>query len=296
MLADVPMVFILVGITAYTVLSGADFGAGLWTLVPGGGQAGAAATRDHTRHAIGPVWEANHVWLIFVLTVAWTCYPGAFGSIVSTLAVPLLIGDRDHLPRHRLRAAQPVLPRRGARRAAGGVPVRAVLGAHPVRAGHGDRRDRDRAGAGRQRRGDLVTSWLNPVSVLAGVLAVAFSGVPGRGLPGRRRPQIGRTGPGSPLRFPHPGPSPPAVVAGALALAGAAGDPRFGRIAVARSHQRSRTGACGRQRAGRGGDDGAGVSWPVGACLGVGGARGGGGHRGLGRGAIAVRAAGPDRR
>ena len=39
MLADVPMVFILVGITAYTVLSGADFGAGLWTLIPGGGQA-----------------------------------------------------------------------------------------------------------------------------------------------------------------------------------------------------------------------------------------------------------------
>src|SRR5690242_21738743 len=72
MLADVPMVFILLGITAYTVLSGADFGAGIWTLVPGGGQAGAAATRDHTRHAIGPVWEANHVWLIFVLTVAWT--------------------------------------------------------------------------------------------------------------------------------------------------------------------------------------------------------------------------------
>ena len=91
MLADVPMVFVLVGITAYTVLSGADFGAGFWTLFPGGGHADAATTREHTRHAIGPVWEANHVWLIFVLTVAWTCYPGPFGSIVSTLAVPLLI-------------------------------------------------------------------------------------------------------------------------------------------------------------------------------------------------------------
>jgi len=42
MLADVPMVFILTGITAYTVLSGADFGAGLWTLLPGGGRADAA--------------------------------------------------------------------------------------------------------------------------------------------------------------------------------------------------------------------------------------------------------------
>src|SRR5262249_54045829 len=88
-LADVPMVFILVGIIAYTVLSGADFGAGFWTLVPGGGRADATTTRDHTRHAIGPVWEANHVWLIFVLTVCWTCYPGAFGSCVSTLAIAL---------------------------------------------------------------------------------------------------------------------------------------------------------------------------------------------------------------
>ena len=91
MLADVPMVFILVGITAYTVLSGADFGAGLWTLAPGGGQASAAATRDHTRHAIGPVWEANHVWLIFVLVTLWTAFPRAFAPIMSTLAVPLTL-------------------------------------------------------------------------------------------------------------------------------------------------------------------------------------------------------------
>ena len=56
----------------------------LWMLLPGGGQADAATTRDHIRHAIGPVWEANHVWLIFVLTVCWTCYPVSFGSIVST--------------------------------------------------------------------------------------------------------------------------------------------------------------------------------------------------------------------
>jgi cytochrome d ubiquinol oxidase subunit II len=147
MLADVPMVFILVGIAAYTVLSGADFGAGLWTLVPGGGQAGAAATRDHTRHAIGPVWEANHVWLIFVLTVAWTCYPGAFGSIVSTLAVPLLIAAIGIIFRGTPFALATVI---GAI-ATGRVPVGNA-------------------------RGDPITSWLNPVSVLAGVLAVAFSG------------------------------------------------------------------------------------------------------------------------
>ena len=177
MLADVPMVFILVGITAYTVLSGADFGAGLWTLIPGGGQADAATTRDHTRHAIGPVWEANHVWLIFVLTVAWTCYPVAFGSIVSTLSIPLFIAAVGIIFRgDHVRAAQPARPRRGPRRPGRGERVRAVVGAHAVRAGHGHRRDRDRAGAGRQRARRPVTSWLNPVSILAGVLAVAFSG------------------------------------------------------------------------------------------------------------------------
>ena len=177
MLADVPMVFILVGIAAYTVLSGADFGAGLWTLVPGGGQAGAAATRDHTRHAIGPVWEANHVWLIFVLTVAWTCYPGAFGSIVSTLAVPLLIAAigiifrgtayalRSQFSRDEEHGVRPVEYLFALSSVLTPFALATVIGAIAT----------GRVPVGNA-RGDLVTSWLNPVSVLAGVLAVAFSG------------------------------------------------------------------------------------------------------------------------
>jgi cytochrome d ubiquinol oxidase subunit II len=91
MLAEVPIVLILVGIAAYTVLAGADFGAGFWTLFAGGGRVGRLATREDARHAIGPVWEANHVWLVFVLVVCWTAYPTAFGSITSTLAIPLFI-------------------------------------------------------------------------------------------------------------------------------------------------------------------------------------------------------------
>src|SRR5262244_3046630 len=91
MLADIPVALMLVGLAAYTVLAGADFGAGFWTLVPGGGRASSAATRDHARHAMGPVWEANHVWLIFVLVVCWTAYPLAFGSMLSTLSVPLFV-------------------------------------------------------------------------------------------------------------------------------------------------------------------------------------------------------------
>ena len=177
MLADVPMVFILVGIAAYTVLSGADFGAGLWTLVPGGGQAGAAATRDHTRHAIGPVWEANHVWLIFVLTVAWTCYPGAFGSIVSTLAIPLLIAAIGIIFRGTAYALRSQFSRdeeHGVRLVEYLFALSSVLTPFALATVIGA------IATGRvpvgNARGDLITSWLNPVSVLAGVLAVAFSG------------------------------------------------------------------------------------------------------------------------
>ena len=177
MLADVPMVFILIGIAAYTVLSGADFGAGLWTLLPGGGQADAATTRDHTRHAIGPVWEANHVWLIFVLTVAWTCYPVAFGSIVSTLAIPLLIAAIGIIFRGTAYALRSQLERgesRDVRAVENLFALSSVLTPFALATVIGA------IATGRvpvgNARGDLVTSWLNPVSVLAGVLAVAFSG------------------------------------------------------------------------------------------------------------------------
>jgi cytochrome d ubiquinol oxidase subunit II len=88
-LAEVPMLLILVGLAAYIVLAGADFGAPLWAALARGDDA--AEIREHSHAAMGPVWEANHVWLIFVLVVCWTAYPVAFGSIASTLAVPLLI-------------------------------------------------------------------------------------------------------------------------------------------------------------------------------------------------------------
>jgi cytochrome bd-type quinol oxidase subunit 2 len=91
MLAEIPALFILAGLIAYTVLAGADFGTGFWTLVAGQGRAGRAAARAYARHAMGPVWEANHVWLIFILVVCWTAYPIAFASITSTLAAPLLL-------------------------------------------------------------------------------------------------------------------------------------------------------------------------------------------------------------
>ncbi len=87
-LAALPMVFILAGIALYAVLAGADFGAGFWLLSGPGTHGAESATRPPS---MGPVWEANHVWLIFVLTVFWTAYPVALGSIASTLVVPLFI-------------------------------------------------------------------------------------------------------------------------------------------------------------------------------------------------------------
>jgi cytochrome bd ubiquinol oxidase subunit II len=89
-LYDIPLVFALIGMALYTVLAGADFGSGTWQLTAGSGP-GATRIRDHAHESVAPVWEANHVWLIFVLVVTWTAYPVAFGSIASTLCVPLLL-------------------------------------------------------------------------------------------------------------------------------------------------------------------------------------------------------------
>src|SRR4051812_5963374 len=87
---DVVAVILFVGVTAYALFGGADFGAGFWDLVAGGPERG-AAPRKLIQHSIGPVWEANHVWLIFTLVVMWTAFSHAFASIMLTLFVPLTL-------------------------------------------------------------------------------------------------------------------------------------------------------------------------------------------------------------
>src|SRR5271154_244169 len=89
-LYDIPLIFILIGLALYGGLGGADFGAGGWQLFAGKGEQ-ARQSRDESHRSMAPVWEANHVWLIFVITVTWTSYPVAFGSIASTLALPLFV-------------------------------------------------------------------------------------------------------------------------------------------------------------------------------------------------------------
>lgn len=88
-LADIPAILILFGITAYAVLAGADFGAPIWAVTARGKESGRLKESGH--RSMAPVWEANHVWLIFVLVICWTAYPEVFGSIFSTLWIPLLL-------------------------------------------------------------------------------------------------------------------------------------------------------------------------------------------------------------
>jgi cytochrome d ubiquinol oxidase subunit II len=170
-LAEAPLVLVLVGLAAYTVLGGADFGAGFWFLLSGRG-ADRSQLREHTFHAMGPVWEANHVWLIFVLVVCWTAYPVAFGSIASTLAVPLFIAAVGVILRgtaYALRSGNPS-PRQDS--AIGLVfSLSSVLTPFALGTAIGG------IASGRvpvgNAEGDLASSWLNPTSLLVGVLAVA---------------------------------------------------------------------------------------------------------------------------
>ncbi|MEO3889480.1 cytochrome d ubiquinol oxidase subunit II [Nonomuraea sp. B5E05] len=174
-MAEIPMVFILAGLAAYTVLAGADFGAGLWTLLAGRGEAGHQAIRHHARHAMGPVWEANHVWLIFVLVVCWTAYPVAFGSITSTLAVPLFAAAVGII----LRGASYAL-RGQLEGAAGERPIEYLFALSSILTPFALGTVAGAIASGRvpvgNAAGDLVTSWLNPTSLLIGGLAVAAGG------------------------------------------------------------------------------------------------------------------------
>ena len=169
-LKDVPMVFVLAGLAIYTVLGGADFGAGLWQLLAGGGPRG-DRIRDRAHEALAPVWEANHVWILFVLTVSWTAYPRAFASVASTLSVALFIAGLGII----FRGASYAL-RAGAESAKGIDRVFAlssILTPFALGAAVGGIASM-RVPVGNA-QGDLFSSWLNPTSVLVGLLAIAFS-------------------------------------------------------------------------------------------------------------------------
>jgi len=164
-------VILLAALMAYAVFGGADFGAGFWDLTAGGPARGAHA-RELIDRSIGPVWEANHVWLIFVFVVSWTAFPEAYASIMLTLFVPLTIAAVGIVFRgagFAFRKSVVSLRNRrlfGAAFAASSVVVPYCMGT----VAGGIASGRVPAGG---RAGDPVHSWINPTSVTTGVLAAA---------------------------------------------------------------------------------------------------------------------------
>jgi cytochrome bd ubiquinol oxidase subunit II len=170
-LYELPLLFALIGLAFYTVLAGADFGAGWWDLTAGMGR-DADSIRDHAHRAMGPVWEANHVWLIFVLTVVWTAYPVAFGSIASTLSIPLFIAAVGIIFRGTAYALRAGASSARELRAIDTVfALSSILTPFALGAAVGGIASL-RVPVGNA-AGDPFSSWLNPTSLLIGVLAVS---------------------------------------------------------------------------------------------------------------------------
>ena len=164
----------LAGLTAYALLGGADFGAGVWDLSPARGP----EERELRYHAIGPVWETNHVWLIFVLVLLWTAFPPAFAALCRGLWVPLLVALAGIVIRgsaYAFRAS-----------GAGGAPHRIwevafaaastlapfALGAAAGAVAAGTLDVTPSGGF----RGDYLTGWISPTAIFSGLFAVGISG------------------------------------------------------------------------------------------------------------------------
>jgi cytochrome bd ubiquinol oxidase subunit II len=171
--ADAVAAMLWTGVTAYAVFGGADFGAGFWSLTAGSGERGRRA-RELISWAIGPVWEANHVWLIFVLVVLWTGFSEVFGSIFSTLFIPLSLAALGIVLRGAGFAFHTT-----ARRARGRELAQRLFGISSLLTPFFMGTVVGAVASGRvpvgNAAGDPVSSWLNPLSLLIGALFVATS-------------------------------------------------------------------------------------------------------------------------
>jgi cytochrome d ubiquinol oxidase subunit II len=169
--ADAVAIVLWIGATMYAVFGGADFGAGLWSLLAGGGDRG-RRPRELIDWAIGPVWEANHVWLIFVLVVLWTGFSSAFEAIFSTLFIPLSLAALGIVIRGAGFAFH-----KTARRARGRAMSQALFGAASLLTPFFMGTVVGAIAGGRvpvgNAAGDAVTSWFNPLSLEIGALFVA---------------------------------------------------------------------------------------------------------------------------
>ena len=89
MLAFVVSIFLLAALIFYVTAGGADFGGGVWDLLAIGPRA--TEQRDAITKAIGPIWEADHVWLILVVVILFTAFPIAFGAMLTALHIPITL-------------------------------------------------------------------------------------------------------------------------------------------------------------------------------------------------------------
>jgi cytochrome bd ubiquinol oxidase subunit II len=172
-MADAVGAVLLAGITLYAVLGGADFGGGLWDLLAGNAARG-RAPRRLIEESITPVWEANHVWLVFDLVIFWTAFPHAFAAVMTALALPLWLALGGIVLRGAGFAFRKEITRLPWQRAAGaafafsslltpffmGTVVGAIAaGAVPARASHAS-----------------LAAWTSPTALLTGFLFTAACG------------------------------------------------------------------------------------------------------------------------
>jgi cytochrome d ubiquinol oxidase subunit II len=170
MIADTVGAILLASITLYAVLGGADFGGGLWDLLAGTTRRG-RDPRTLIEESITPVWEANHVWLVFDLVIFWTAFPHAFAAVMNAAAVPLWLAAAGVVLRGAGFALRKEVDGLAWQRAAGATFAMSslvtpffmgtVVGA--VATGHVDP-DATHAS---------LTAWTNSTSLLIGVLFVA---------------------------------------------------------------------------------------------------------------------------
>lgn len=169
--ADWVAIIMVIAITLYAWSGMADYGAGFWDLTAGGRTRG-RRVRGLIDEVVTPIWEVNHVWLIFLLVTFWTGFGAAFGPVMTTLFVPLALAALGIV----LRGANFALRKDAAR--AGGRHVTAWLfglGAiltpfffGAALAGIVDGR------VPPDGSGDPVSSWWNGFSVAVGILVVAM--------------------------------------------------------------------------------------------------------------------------
>jgi cytochrome d ubiquinol oxidase subunit II len=170
--ADGVAIVLVLALTLYAWTGLADYGAGLWDFLAGSRESG-RRPRELIDTAVTPIWEANHVWLIFILVVAWTGFGAAFASIMTTLFIPLSLAALGIVLRGASFALRKDAARAGRRHLAGWFfGLGSIITPFFLGAALGG------VAAGRvpvgNAAGDQLTSWFNPVSLTAGVLAITM--------------------------------------------------------------------------------------------------------------------------